>query len=107
MRVQRPEPKIKKHRRKGLPEQLGTALVPRAILDRVLGGQGEARFGRGSVENLAGDVLAKCGPMFEPVARASAGKPYIFHFRGTLHKKIATRRVFVLAHAPLNARRVP
>ena len=107
MAVQRLDPKIKKHRRKDLPEQLGTALVHRAVLDRVLGGQGEARFGRGSVENLAGDVLAKCGPMFEPMARAPAGKPYIFHFRVPIHKEIAARRVFVLAHARLNDRRVP
>src|SRR2546429_671091 len=80
--------------------------VYRALLDGILCCQRKSSLGCGAAEQLARNIFPDRRAVLEPMPRAPACKPHIFHFRMPVDQKIPVRSVFVLAHARFHNRRV-
>src|SRR5882762_255663 len=80
--------------------------VYRPALYGVLCCQRKSSFGCGAVEQLSRNIFPDRRAVLEPMSRAPACKPHIFHLRMPVDQKIPVPSVFVLAHARFHNRRV-
>src|SRR6266568_1001995 len=89
-----------------LSHSFSTASENSPLLYRHFRAQRKPRLGLGAVKESSSHIFAQGRAVLEPVSRAPARKPNIFHLRMPVDQKIPVRSIFVLANARFHNRRI-